>query len=72
MKDRSYDIHFENVWQDKSEELISEIIDTWHAANILPSDVDARERARQVVFVARNHEKRIVGLTTAYLTFPAS
>lgn len=45
-------------------ELESEIVEFWSAHRMLPPEADARERAKQVVLIAR-HQGKIVGLSSA-------
>ncbi len=58
-----------DVWSNKSEELIQEIVDTWKKVGALPNQVDPFIRAKQVVLVARNEDNEIVGITTAKKTY---
>jgi hypothetical protein len=53
-----------NVWMNVNPELESEIIDFWSAHRMLSPEVDARERAREVVLTVR-HSGKIVGLTSS-------
>jgi hypothetical protein len=53
-----------NVWMKVNPELENEIVEFWTAHRMLPPEVNARERARQVVLTVR-HEGKIVGLTSA-------
>ena len=62
------EITINNVWQNKSDELIQEIIAFWKSHRVIPSNVDIDDRARQVVLAVRNEEEQIVGVTTSYLT----
>ncbi|GAB4232686.1 MAG: hypothetical protein Tsb0034_05540 [Ekhidna sp.] len=57
-------IEFENVWEHKPDHLIEEIVDTWKSNNLIPPQLDAYERAREVVYVVRS-QGAIIGLTTA-------
>ena len=64
----SYNIIIDNVWQNKSGELIKEIINFWKVHLAIPPNVDIEKRAKQVVLIARNEKNEIVGVTTSYLT----
>lgn len=54
---------FENVWQDSA--LHDQVINFWQTLNALPQGVDPKERAKQLLFIARN-EHQIIGVTTAH------
>jgi len=56
---------FQIIWQKVSEELTEEIVSVWKSLNVLPKNVNPRERAKEVVLLARNKENQIVGITTA-------
>ncbi len=60
------DLAIDNVWTKVSGNLQREIVEFWHSNNMLPPNVNADERARQVIFTVR-HEGKIVGLTSADL-----
>ncbi len=61
-------LYLENVFFKKSDALIQEIIKTWQELNLLPHGTNALGRAKQVVYVVRNKDHKIIGITTAYLT----
>lgn len=44
------------------------MIRTWQELHALPPGIDAEKRALQVVYVFRNPDHRILGISTAYLT----
>jgi hypothetical protein len=52
------------VWKNIHTRLQTEILDFWLSNEMLPPDVNAVERAQQVVLTVR-HNDRIVGLTSA-------
>lgn len=54
------------VWTKVSSELQREIIEFWQSNNMLPPNVNAGERAQQVILIVRENG-RIVGLTSADL-----
>jgi hypothetical protein len=68
MSETAYHI-IENVWHRVSPDLRREIIHFWMAKNALCIQEEAEERAEQVVFVARNLVREIVGLCTAKKIF---
>ena len=57
-----------DVWQDKTEELVQEILDFWKVHRAIPSNVDINKRAQQVVLVLRDENQEIIGITTSYVT----
>jgi len=61
-------ISIHNVWQQKSNDLIEEIINFWKSRGAVPSEIDLTRRAEQAVLVVKNEVGEIVGITTAYLT----
>ncbi|WP_420317574.1 hypothetical protein [Ekhidna sp.] len=64
----SQKITIHNVWVEKTDELIQEIISFWNQYNAIPPSEDIVKRAKQVVIVARNANNQIIGVTTSYLT----
>jgi len=61
-----YGISFQNVWKTEDEAIIKEIIELWTSNNLLPEGSDPAKRAKQVVFVIRSHENKIIGISTAF------
>ena len=57
-----------NVWQNKTEKLIDEIIVFWKKSNAIPPNVDIHQRAQQVVLVVRNESDQVIGITTSFMT----
>jgi len=68
MPDTAYHI-IENVWHRVSPDLKREIVHFWTAKNALTIKEVAEERAEEVVFVARNLVRKIVGVCTAKAIF---
>ncbi|MBV6647909.1 MAG: hypothetical protein KI790_20785 [Cyclobacteriaceae bacterium] len=64
-----YRVTLENVWGKLSNETAAEIVGIWRALNALPADQDPYHRVKQVVLVARDHNNRIIGLTTAFTSY---
>lgn len=58
------DLEISNVWMKVTPELEVEIIGFWESHRMLKPEVDARERARQIVLTVR-YEGKIVGLTSS-------
>lgn len=55
-----------NVWESRSDALREEVVGFWAAEKALPAGTDARERATQVLFAARDGQGPIVGVCTVY------
>ena len=64
------DYRISSVYGRVDAELTDELVDFWLRNGALPDAQTARQRAPQVVFVARNTEGRIVGVTTVYVAAP--
>ncbi|WP_425392996.1 hypothetical protein [Ekhidna sp.] len=64
MSEQKITIH--NVWANKPNELVKEIIDFWNQYKAIPPSEDISKRAKQVVIVARNEKDTIIGVTTSY------
>lgn len=60
-------ITFQNVWKEKNQELLDEIVDAWTRYKAIPPGENPLDRAKQVVYLARNEENHIVGIATAYI-----
>ena len=63
-----YGITFENVWMEKNQELLDEIVEAWNNVGAIPPGQSGIERAKQVVYIVRNEKKKIIGISTAYLS----
>ncbi len=63
------EITFQNVWEEKNQELLDEIVEVWNRHRALPRGENPLDRAKQVVYLARNKENRIVGISTAYISW---
>lgn len=61
------EIAFQNVWSEKNQVLLDEIVDVWNQYNAIPPGENPLDRAKQVVYLARNKENHIVGISTAYI-----
>jgi len=58
---------FENVWSLKNQDLLDEIVDAWTKVGAIPGNQSGMDRAKQVVYIVRNAENKIIGISTAYL-----
>lgn len=56
-----------NIWREKDQSTLLEIIEVWNRLKVLPPEIDPTSRAQEVVSIARDEEGRIVGITTAKL-----
>ena len=59
-----HDLEISNVWMKVTPNLAQEVIDFWNTHRMLKPEVDAQERAKQIVLTVRRKGK-IVGLTSA-------
>jgi hypothetical protein len=59
-----HEIDIGNVWMEVDAELEAEITGFWSTHGMLSPEVNARERAKQVVLTVR-HKGKLVGLTSA-------
>ncbi len=64
------DYRISTVYGRVDAELTQELVAFWLRNGALPNASRARQRAPQVVLVARNSEGRIVGVTTVYVAAP--
>ncbi len=55
-----------DVWQDKSEALVDELVEFWLDEKALPDRDQARKRAPQVIFILRDQDDRIAAVSTVY------
>ncbi len=63
-----YNLSFDNYWMANTDTIAEEVLDIWRSHGG-PVDVHGLERLRQVVFVVRDSEGRIAGLSTAFRTY---
>lgn len=63
LKGNKLNVVFKNVWKDSS--IHEQVLLFWESLNALPSQVNAKDRARQLVYVAIN-EGKVVAVTTAH------
>ena len=56
-------MEFINIWE--KPEYHTEVIDFWEQLKVLPSNVKAADRAKELVFMIKE-EDRVVGVTTSY------
>lgn len=61
-----YGIKFEEVFGKDDKELAGELIDVWKKHNLLSKGESGEERMKQVVFVVKNKNNEIIGISTAY------
>ncbi len=66
--DKSGKYVFQNVWEDKTEDLQKEIIEFWVGHGALPRE-QATERVKQVFCVGRDKSGKIAGVGTVYPQF---
>ena len=64
-----YGTRFENVWCTKDQKLLNEIVEAWDRVHAIPANQSGQERAKQVVYLVRNKNDEIIGISTAYFTF---
>ena len=64
-----YKVTFDNVWMEKTEDLINEIASVWENYSALPEGEKTFDRAKQVVYLARNAEGQIIAISTAYPSY---
>ena len=62
------EITFQNVWKEKDQALLDEIVSVWKQYKAIPPGENPIDRAKQVVYLARNAENHIVGISTAYIS----
>lgn len=60
-------ITFQNVWMEKNQDLLDEIVTAWKQHNALPKTENPIDRAKQVVYLARDANNNIVGISTAFI-----
>ena len=63
----SYKVEFQNVWMEKTDSLIQEVAEVWKQYSALPEGEKFFDRAKQVVYVARQ-SGRIIAISTAFPT----
>ena len=63
----SYQVEFQNVWMEKTDALIQEVAEVWNQYSALPEGEQYFDRAKQVVYVARQNG-RIIAISTAFPT----
>jgi len=68
-KDKSYGLRFENVWSLKNQDLLDEIVEAWAILGVVPEGQSSMDRAKQVVYLVRNTDSKIVGISTTYISF---
>lgn len=56
----------QNIWENISDSNEEEIIQFWLKSGALHNYQQAQERLKQVIFIARNNDNDIVGISTAY------
>lgn len=55
-----------NLWESGSETVREQVIRFWIAEKALPSGIDARERAAQILLVASDESGAVAGVCTVY------
>lgn len=58
---------YQNVWQNVSEELSTEIVAFWKSESALPAEEDGTERAKQAVTVMRDADGAIAAISTVVI-----
>ena len=60
---------FHNVWSEKNQDLLDEIVDAWKQIGAIPPGQSGMDRAKQVVYLVRDENGKIVAITTAFITY---
>lgn len=60
---------FHNVWKEKNQDLLDEIVSAWLKTGALNDKKAAYDRAKQVVLIVRGQDDEIVAITTAFNRF---
>ncbi|MEM6644302.1 MAG: hypothetical protein AAF616_15090 [Bacteroidota bacterium] len=58
-------LEIEKVLGEKSDELLFQIAKIWSQTGALPKHIDPIDRAKEAVLIAREEDKRIIGVTTS-------
>ena len=58
---------YQNVWPEKNQELLDEIVAVWKETNALSQNQNPIDRAKEVVFLVRNEQNKIVAISTAFI-----
>jgi hypothetical protein len=65
---RNQQLVFENVWKQDVPQIKKQAIAIWRQSPVIdPASME--DRARQIVFVAKNDRGQVVGITTAYKAY---
>ena len=60
---------FQNVWSLKDQDLLDEIVAAWDRVGAIPDQQSSQDRAKQVVFLIRDHNNQIAGISTAFISY---
>ena len=71
MESNPHEVSFDNVWGEKSDELLDEITGLWSEAGVNTGNQPPIERAKQALLVARKDGK-IVAISTAFTSHVAN
>lgn len=61
-------VHFENVWKTESTALKEAVATVWKN-NFLINEDEIRTRVNQLVYVIKNEEEQVLGVSTAYKVY---
>ena len=63
------EFEFQNVWSPKNQDLLEEIVLFWNQYKAIPPGESGIDRAKDVVFIARDQEGKIAAVSTVKIHF---
>lgn len=67
-KEKMAEFEFQNVWSPKNQELLEEIVSFWNKFKAIPPGDSGLDRAKDVVFIARDQDGKIAAVSTVKIS----